>query len=83
MYALQTHKHLIINILTSKQHAFYVWLQHFIYKKIIIHTHYTLLITRVKPTLTQITRYRHADYSPTPPSLRLTHGDVRLYRRYD
>ena len=30
-------------------------------KKINIYTHYTLLITRVKPTLTQFTRYCHAD----------------------
>ena len=48
-------------------------------KKIIIYPHYTLLITRVKPTLTLITRYSHADYSQTPPSLGPTHGDVRLY----
>ena len=32
-------------------------------KKINIYTHYTLLITRVKPTLTLITRYCHADYT--------------------
>ena len=48
-------------------------------KKINIYTHYTLLITRVKPTLTLITRYSHADYSQTSPSLRPTHADVRLY----
>ena len=48
-------------------------------KKINIYTHYTLLLTRVKPTLTLITRYCHADYSQTPPSLRPTHAAIRLY----
>ena len=52
-------------------------------KKISIYIHYTLLITRVKPTLTQITRYWHAGYSQTPLSLRPTHADIRLYLWYD
>ena len=34
-----------------------------LYIKKNIYTHYTLLITRVKPTLTLITRYCHADYA--------------------
>ena len=41
------------------------------------------LITREKPTLIAITRYQRADYSQTPLSLRLTHGAVKLYWRYD
>ena len=52
-------------------------------KKINIYTHYTLLITRVKPTLTLITRYCHADYSQTPPSLRPTHNESKAYSHSD
>ena len=52
-------------------------------KKINIYTHYTLLITRVKPTLTLITRYSHADYCQTPPSLRPTHNESKAYSHSD
>ena len=52
-------------------------------KKINYSTHKALLIPRVKPTLTQITRYWHAGYSQTPLSLRPTHAAIRLYLWYD
>ena len=52
-------------------------------KKIIIYTHYTLLITRVKPTLTLITRLRYIDYSQTGGSFTFTVPEGRKFSKIE
>ena len=54
-----------------------------LYIKKNIYTHYTLLITRVKPTLTLITRYRHVDYSQTGGSFTFTVPEGRKFSKID